>query len=179
MRLKQKKMIFFQVHKIYKWQEKKMLIQMMTVVNSKGEMWSSAVKEFWGQNWGYKGGTLVLYMVFWVFFFFFFCFFRATLAACEGSQAKGQIKATAASLHQSQQHQIRATSATYTTAQSNTGSLTHWTRPGIKSETSRFLVGFVSAAPWQELPGYFFCCFFCFLFLFFFAQATVVTIPDP
>ena len=42
---------------------------------------------------------------------------------------------------------------TYTTAHGNAGSLTHWARPGIKPPTSRFLVGFVSPAPQQELPG--------------------------
>ena len=41
---------------------------------------------------------------------------------------------------------------TYTTAHGNTRSLTHWWRPGIKPATSLFLVGFVSAAPQQELP---------------------------
>ena len=41
---------------------------------------------------------------------------------------------------QPQQHQIRAVSATYITAHSNTGSLTHWARPGIELATSWFLV---------------------------------------
>ena len=45
---------------------------------------------------------------------------------------------------QPQQHSIRAVSTTYTAAHGNTGSLTHWARPGIKPATSRFLVGFVS-----------------------------------
>ena len=35
-------------------------------------------------------------------------------------------------------------SATYTTAHGNTGSLTHWARPGIEPTTSWFLVGFVN-----------------------------------
>ena len=46
---------------------------------------------------------------------------------------------------------IWATSVTYTRAHSNAGFLTHWARPGIEPATSRFLVGFVSAAPQQEL----------------------------
>ena len=37
------------------------------------------------------------------------------------------------------QHQIWATSATYTTAHGSAGSLTHWARPGIKPSTSWFL----------------------------------------
>ena len=44
-------------------------------------------------------------------------------------------------------------SATYTTAYSNAGSLTHWGRPGIELATSWFLVGFVSAVPLQKLPN--------------------------
>ena len=39
----------------------------------------------------------------------------------------------------------------YAIAHGNVGSLTHWARPGIKPSTSWFLVGFFSAAPWQEL----------------------------
>jgi len=51
-----------------------------------------------------------------------------------GSQARGLLGATA--MPEPQQCQIRATSATYTTAHGNTGSLTHCSRPGIKSATS-------------------------------------------
>ena len=54
---------------------------------------------------------------------------------------------------QLQQRGIPAESATYTTAFSNTISLTHWGRPGIKPTTSWFLVRFVSAAVRQERPG--------------------------
>ena len=42
-------------------------------------------------------------------------------------------------------------SATYTTAHGNARSLTHRMRPGIKPETSWFLVGVVSIEPWWEL----------------------------
>ena len=42
------------------------------------------------------------------------------------------------------QCRIRAASATSTTAHSNTGSLTHWVRPGIEPATSWFLVRFVN-----------------------------------
>jgi len=52
---------------------------------------------------------------------------------------------------QPQQRQIRAASATYTTAHGNAGSLTCWLRPWMESATSWFLVGFVSAAPRREL----------------------------
>ena len=52
---------------------------------------------------------------------------------------------------QPQQRQIQATSATYTSAHGYTRSLTHWARSGIEPATSWFLVGFVFAAPQQEL----------------------------
>ena len=40
---------------------------------------------------------------------------------------------------------------TYTTAHSNTGSLTHQVRPGIEPASSWLLVGFVTTEPQQEL----------------------------
>ena len=43
-----------------------------------------------------------------------------------------------------QQWQIQATSATFTTAHGNAGSLTRWGRPGIEPASSCFLVGFVN-----------------------------------
>ena len=63
-------------------------------------------------------------------FFFSFCVFavsRAAPAAYGGSQARGLIGAVATGLHtpQPQQRGIRATSATYTAAHGNAGSLTH------------------------------------------------------
>ena len=87
---------------------------------------------------------------------FGFCLFRAAPSAHGGSQARGQIGATAAGLHpQPQQHQIWAASVTYTTAHGNVRSLIHWARPGIEPTTSRFLVGFVSTAPqWECLIMY-------------------------
>ena len=43
-----------------------------------------------------------------------------------------------------QQHRIWASSASYTTAHGNAGSLTHWTVPGIEPESSWILVGFLN-----------------------------------
>ena len=83
-------------------------------------------------------------------FFFFFFLFRATPAAYGGSQARGPIRAVAAGLYHSHSN-VGSESATYTTAQGNAGSLTHWVRPGIKPETSWFLVRFVSSVPQKEL----------------------------
>ena len=51
---------------------------------------------------------------------------------------------------QPQQGAIRAKSATYTIAHSNTRSLTHCARPWIEPKTSWFLIGFVCTAPQQE-----------------------------
>ena len=47
-----------------------------------------------------RGGS-VFFVCFLVFLSFVFCLFRATLSAYGGSQARGLIGATAASLHQS------------------------------------------------------------------------------
>ena len=75
----------------------------------------------------------------------------ATPKAYGGSQTRGQVGFTAAGLPQEpQERQSGVASATYTTPHSNTGSLTHWERPGIEPATSWFLVRFISAAPWWE-----------------------------
>ena len=56
-------------------------------------------------------------------FFFFFQLFRGAPVACGSSQARGQIRAVAGSLHHSHSNvQIRAASAAYTTARDNAGS---------------------------------------------------------
>ena len=49
---------------------------------------------------------------------------------------------------------ISATSATYTTAWGNTGSLTHWERPGIEPKSSWILVRFVTSEPQWELQHF-------------------------
>ena len=84
--------------------------------------------------------------------FFFFGLFRAAPTAHGGSQARGRIGATAASLRQSHSNvsQIQAASATYTTAHVNAGSLTYWARPGIGPATSRLLVRFIN---YQAMMG--------------------------
>ena len=79
--------------------------------------------------------TLSNYVFFCLFGWFFFWFFRTAPVAHGGSQGRGQIGATAASLHHSH---------------SNSGSLTRWVRPGIEPATSWFLVILVPAAPWRE-----------------------------
>ena len=53
---------------------------------------------------------------------------------------------------QPQQRRIWAASVTYTMAHGNTGSLTHWARPGVEPTSLWILVRFVTAEPWWELP---------------------------
>ena len=56
---------------------------------------------------------------------------------------------------------------TYTTANGNAGSLTHWVRPGIEHASSWMLVRFVSAEPrWELLFLYFYYYSFSFLATF-------------
>ena len=88
------------------------------------------------------------------FFFFFFWFLGLHLQHIEVPPQAGCWIGTAAAILQPQQHRIWAASVTYTTARSKAGSLTHWTRPGIKpaSTSSWILVGFVTAEPQRELP---------------------------
>ena len=69
----------------------------------------------WGTLFGKRCGERFF---FFFFSFFLFLLFRAKPAAYRGSQAKGQIRATAAGLRHSH---------------SNTRSLTPWARPGIKA----------------------------------------------
>ena len=79
------------------------------------------------------------------YIFCLFAFSRASSVAYGGSQARGLIGVVATGLcHSPQQYRIRATSTTYTTAHSNTGSLNHWAQPGIEPTTLWFLVGFVN-----------------------------------
>ena len=59
---------------------------------------------------------------------------------------------------QPQQLRIWAAFSIYTTAHSNTGSPTHWTRPGIEPASSWMLVEFVSTAPHGNFYVYIFSC---------------------
>ena len=86
-------------------------------------------------------------------------FLRSHLTeAYEVSQARGPIGATAASLHHRHSNSGSELCLTYTTAHDNTGSLTHWAKPGIKPTTSWFLGGFVSTVPQRELLLLFYFC---------------------
>ena len=89
--------------------------------------------------------------------FFFFCLFRGTLMAYRGSQGSNQSYSCRPT-PQPQQCQIPATSVTYSTAQGNARSVTHWAGPRIKPAFSWVLVGFVSTEPQWELPTIIFSC---------------------
>ena len=80
-----------------------------------------------------------------VFRDFFFHLLRAAPRAYRASQARGQIRAVASSLHYSHRNTgsklpLRPTP----TAHSNARSLTHWMRPGIEPTSSWILVRFIN-----------------------------------
>ena len=98
----------------------------------------------------------------------FFFFFRASPAAYGSSQSRGWIGAAVASLchcHQPmlqpKQCQIQAMSETCTTADGNSGSLTHQVRPGMEPASSWIVVSFLNVKPQQKLLvlGFFFFLF--------------------
>ena len=108
-------------------------------------------------------------------FFVFFCFLGPHPWQYRGSQDRGRIRATAASLlHSRSNLVIWAKPAAYTTAHGNTGSLTHWARPGI--EPAWFLVGFVSNAPRRELLFVFYLSVFYLSFIVSYALAPALSI---
>ena len=83
--------------------------------------------------------------------FFFFVFLEPHAWHMEVPRLKGSCSHWP--MPKPQQRQIWVSSATYTTAYSNAGSLTHWTRPGIEPASSWMLIRFVSAESQQELPA--------------------------
>ena len=85
-------------------------------------------------------------------FFFFWSFLWPHPRHIRRSQARGRIEAAAAGLHHSYSYAgSTLPSVTYTTAPSNSRSLTHWVRPGVEPESSCILVRFVIAEPQWEL----------------------------
>ena len=76
----------------------------------------------------------------------FVLLFRATGTAYGSSQARGGIGATAAGLHLSHSN-VGSELCLWPTAGGNTGALTYWARPGIKSIFSQVLVGVVTTEP--------------------------------
>ena len=70
------------------------------------------------------------------FFFFFFLFLQSHLQHMEVPEPGVELELQLRPLPQPEQHGIRATSLSYTTAWGNAGSLTQWVRLGIKPTTS-------------------------------------------
>jgi len=76
------------------------------------------------------GNITNILQLFYLYIYLVFCLFSAALTAYGGSHARGQISCCCQPIPQPHQHQIRAVSATYTTAHGNAGSLTHWQGQG-------------------------------------------------
>ena len=77
--------------------------------------------------------------------FFVFCFLGLHLGHMEVSRLGVGLELQLPSYPKAkQQRQIWAPFATYTTTCGNSGSLTHWVRPGIKPTSSWILVEFVT-----------------------------------
>ena len=91
---------------------------------------------------GNSGSSVFTFLGFVLFLFLFLFLFLVCLRAislpCGSSQARGQIRAAAAGLLHGNMG-IRATSATYAAACSNTRSLTHWDPQGSNLCPSRVL----------------------------------------
>ena len=94
------------------------------------------------------------------FFFFFwpggevhviFFLFRASPAAYGSSQARGQVRAVAASLRHSHSHTRSKPHLCIPHSLCNTRFLTHWAGPGIKPASSWILVRFLTTEPQWEL----------------------------
>ena len=107
-------------------------------IKSELELWPMPQPQ---QSWILNHCTRLGIQVFFVCLFCWFVLFfalRVPPMAYGGSQARGQIRATAAGLRHSHR---------------NARSLTHWARPVIKPATSWFLVRFISIVPWRELQA--------------------------
>ena len=72
----------------------------------------------------------------WLILFFFFFFLGLNLWQMKFLGWGSNQSCSSRPIPQPQQHWIRSLSATYTTACSDAGSLTHWARPGIKPTSS-------------------------------------------
>ena len=75
---------------------------------------------------------------------YIFCLFRATPTAYGGSQARGQIGATATGLHHSNARSELHQWPTLQLVAMVGGSLTHWARPGTEPASSWILLGFLT-----------------------------------
>ena len=99
------------------------------------------------------------YNIYFLFSFFFSCFLGLYLWHMEVPRLGAELELQLPAGPQPQQHGIWAAPATYTTALSTTGSLTHWPKQGIESSSSQILVGLISTEPQWKLPIFFFFSF--------------------
>ena len=97
---------------------------------------------------------------------YIFCFLGPHLRRMEIPRLGVKLELQLRPMPQPRQRQIQATSAIYTAACGNAGSLTHWARPGIEPASSRILIGFISTELQRELLKIFFI-FLIFIYLFF------------
>ena len=107
--------------------------------NAKYLLWTCVICFTQSKYWMYIrlflcGGFFGLFFCFVLFcFVFVFCLFRAIPMAYGSSRARGSNQSCSYQpIPKPQQHQIRATSVTYTTAHGNAVSFTPWAKPGIK-----------------------------------------------
>ena len=97
----------------------------------------------------------VLFCFFLLLLLLLFCLFRATPETCGsprlGVKSQLQLPAyTTATVTQDPNHV-----STYTTAQGDVGSLTHWARPGIEPASSWILVRFIKSGATMGTPGFY------------------------
>ena len=89
------------------------------------------------------------------YFFFAFSLFRAAPMAYDSCQARGPIRAEAASLPHSHSN-VGSETHLRTTAPGNAWSLTHWPRPGIEPMSSWMPVGFTNRWATTGIPNSYF-----------------------
>ena len=109
---------------------------------------------------------------------FFFSFLFRPIPAAYGCSPRVDIKSELQlkPMPWPQQHQNWAASATYTTAHSNTRSLTYWVGPGIKPISSWILLRFITTEPQWEFSDLFYCFVFCVYLLFLFSISFISTL---
>ena len=128
------------------------MVKVKTVVTLRGGWWWTGTPEEAlgaGNSLFFDPGAGYIDVSYLFIFISTFLLFRATPLASGSSQAKGWIRATAASLHHS--HAGSEPSLQPTPQLMATPDPPPWVRPGIEPASSWILVGFVAAAPQWDL----------------------------
>ena len=89
-----------------------------------------------------------------LFFFLFFGFYGCTRSIWKFPGQQSNLSYSCWPRTQPQQCGIQAVSAACTTAQGNTGSLSHWVRPGIEPASSWILVRLVNCWATKGTPDH-------------------------